>query len=308
MDPEFQRILDQLKREAEGLREVGREREVIEGALEAEISLKRQLTTVEEGLLRAVLEDNLALGDQQEILEDLRAPAEEYGLALAALAKLETAGRVTTEEATRARRLARIEMLETQRSGVAGIERGLLKLQDTAGDFATTTEEALTSAFRAAEDAVVDFFMTGELGFGQLVNSILKDLTRLAVQRAIIAPLADLFDTASPGGGAAGGTGFLSRLGSFEGVLAGGSLGDLFGFADGGGFTVGGPSGRDRTPVQFMATRGEEVEITPAGGRRGRGVTNIFNVRPQTLDNFNRSLSQLQNRAAAGVTRAGGRA
>ena len=307
LDPEFQRILDQLKREAEGLREVGREREILEGTLEAELSLKRQLTTTEEGLLRTVLEDNLALRDQQEILEDLRAPAEEYGLALAALAKLETAGKVTTEEATRARRLARIEMLETQRSGVAGIERGLLKLQDTAGDFAATTEEALTNAFGAATTAMEDFFMTGELGFEQLVNSIIRDLTRLAIQRAIIAPLAGLFNTTSSGGGA-GGTGFLSRLGSFEGVLAGGSLGGLFGFANGGSFTVGGPSGRDRTPVQFMATRGEEVEITPAGGRRSRGVTNIFNVRPQTLDNFNRSLSQLQNQAAAGVTRAGGRA
>ena len=36
---------------------------------------------------------------------------------------------------------------------------------------------------------------------------------------------------------------------------------------------VGGPSGIDRTPVSFMATRGERVDITPRGGGGGINFT-----------------------------------
>lgn len=193
LDPEFQRVLDQLKREAEGLREVGREREVLEGILEAEVGLKRQLTTVEEGLLKAVLGDNLALRDQQEVLEDLRAPAEEYGLALAALSRLEADGRVTTEELTRSRRRARIELLETQTDAVSGFERAFLKMGEEVEDFAALAERSLTDAFRGAEDALVEFVTAGKLSFRDLADSVLRDLARMAIRARITKPLFDFF-------------------------------------------------------------------------------------------------------------------
>jgi hypothetical protein len=45
-----------------------------------------------------------------------------------------------------------------------------------------------------------------------------------------------------------------------------------FGFATGGSFMVGGPGGTDKTPVGFMATRGERVTVeTPDQQRRGDG-------------------------------------
>ena len=37
---------------------------------------------------------------------------------------------------------------------------------------------------------------------------------------------------------------------------------------------VGGPPGIDQTPVSFMATRGERVDITPRGGM-GAGTVNF---------------------------------
>ena len=49
-------------------------------------------------------------------------------------------------------------------------------------------------------------------------------------------------------------------------------------YQHGGSFMVGGPSGIDRTPVSFMATRGERVDITPRGG--GRGMTLHFHYSP----------------------------
>ena len=311
LDPEFQRILDQLKREAQGLREVGREREIVEGLLEAEVSLKRTLTEVEEGLLRPALANNLALRDRQEILEDLRAPAEQYALALVAITRLEADSKLSTEEATRARRLSRIELLETQRDGAAGFERALLKMTESTADFAATAEAALTNTFNNAATAMEDFFVTGKLGFEQLITGMIRDLTRLALQRAILAPLSNfLFPSGSGGGSAAGG--FLSKAGGFEGLLGGGSLSQLtglFGFAHGGSFTVGGPGGTDQSLVQFKATRGEEVEVTPPGQRRrGVSVTNIWNVKTPDVSSFNRSETHFMNRAAAGITRATGRA
>jgi len=51
-------------------------------------------------------------------------------------------------------------------------------------------------------------------------------------------------------------------------------------FAEGGSFMVGGPAGRDKTPVRFMASRGERVDITPANGnaRRINDRPHITNV------------------------------
>jgi hypothetical protein len=42
-------------------------------------------------------------------------------------------------------------------------------------------------------------------------------------------------------------------------------------FQHGGSFTVGGPQGIDRTPVFFMASRGEQVTVTPKTGRGSGG-------------------------------------
>jgi hypothetical protein len=47
------------------------------------------------------------------------------------------------------------------------------------------------------------------------------------------------------------------------------------GFANGGSFTVGGPGGVDKTPVSFMATRGENVTVTPPG-RGGGGFQFVY--------------------------------
>ena len=43
-------------------------------------------------------------------------------------------------------------------------------------------------------------------------------------------------------------------------------------FQHGGSFLVGGSGGVDQTPVSFMATRGERVDITPRGGRGGGAI------------------------------------
>lgn len=74
----------------------------------------------------------------------------------------------------------------------------------------------------------------------------------------------------------------ITRLGELEDkeiTITINTVGAIPEFQHGGSFTVGGPPGVDNTPVFFMASRGEEVSVTPAarspggggGGGGGRG-------------------------------------
>ena len=137
---------------------------------------------------------------------------------------------------------------------------------------------------------------------------MIRDLVRLSVQGAIISPLSKIL------GGDGGG---LQSV--FDLIFSGGGPGSLPaaagfaesipGFSHGGSFTVGGPGGTDRAFVGFMATRGEEVEVTPPGRRRGSqgGVTQIWNISTPDVDGFRRSQGQLLSRAAAGIARVQGK-
>lgn len=70
---------------------------------------------------------------------------------------------------------------------LAGFENGLDRLFLKVSDVAGGIEQAMTNAFSAAEDAIVDFVMTGEFNFSKLVDSILADITRLLARQAILA-------------------------------------------------------------------------------------------------------------------------
>jgi hypothetical protein len=54
----------------------------------------------------------------------------------------------------------------------------------------------------------------------------------------------------------------------------------------GGAWTVGGESGTDRNLVQFMASRGEHVEVTPTGEERGPKYPVTFNVYVNNRDDL----------------------
>jgi hypothetical protein len=69
--------------------------------------------------------------------------------------------------------------------------------------------------------------------------------------------------------------------------VRGGSHGSMEGMQRGGAFDVGGPSGADQNLVQFVATRGEHVEVTPAGEQpRGPQYPVTFNVYVNNRDDL----------------------
>ncbi len=97
--------------------------------------------------------------------------------------------------------------------------------------------QALERAFRGfgneATRAIVEFAKTGELSVGSMVDSILTDLARLAVQRKIMDPLLKAFDAvlgnlSFSGIGKVTGTSSLSNIGvetTFAGVAHRGGIG-----------------------------------------------------------------------------------
>lgn len=64
-------------------------------------------------------------------------------------------------------------------------------------------------------------------------------------------------------------------------------------FAHGAGFTVGGRGGVDSNLVQFMATRGERVDVTPVGGRGGVEV-NVYAPPGSTVEEQRRQSGDLE--------------
>ncbi|KKM72181.1 hypothetical protein LCGC14_1423020, partial [marine sediment metagenome] len=63
----------------------------------------------------------------------------------------------------------------------------------------------------------------------------------------------------------------------------------LGGFQEGGSFTVGGSGGPDSQPVNFMATPGERVDVTPSG--QGGGITININAPVFGVDDLDAKLN-----------------
>ena len=80
---------------------------------------------------------------------------------------------------------------EYQRSTEFGAKAALRTYIEDATNAAKQAEHAVTGAFKSMEDALTQFVMTGKLDFNSLANSIISDLIRIQIQRAITLPLAN---------------------------------------------------------------------------------------------------------------------
>ena len=97
-----------------------------------------------------------------------------------------------------ARRRARAGEEEARRRLAAsrrwqdGVRRGLAQVREETTDYARVAERAVTGAFRSMSDGIEEFVRTGKLRIGDLVEDVLAQFTRLAVQQAALG----LFDWA----------------------------------------------------------------------------------------------------------------
>jgi tape measure domain-containing protein len=82
------------------------------------------------------------------------------------------------------------ERLLRLRDGWEGAKQALVDYADMAGNMGESVGNAVTNTFRSMEDAMVDFVANGKADFTSLVDSIVADLARIAIQRSITGPLA----------------------------------------------------------------------------------------------------------------------
>ena len=232
--------------------------------------------------------------EAERIFRSTRTEAERYAEELAKLESIKAAGLITDETYNR-----QLQALSEQYQGQTDV---LTTLQDRLEDFVKTSQDiaggigdAFVEAFSAGSDAVADFVKTGKIDFSSLITNFIADLARLAAQKYIFGPLANML------GGALGGLG-----GAFANILHEGGIAGSGGgrravnpaiFAGAPRFHSGGLAG-DEVPA--ILQRGERVlsRAETAAYDRGGSPTVIFNVKDA------QSLRQSRAQIAADAARA----
>jgi len=292
----FADFVKELTTENELLKLNSAEREKLQAVLKIEKELKRSLTQDERALILSLLDENEVLKKASEIYEQIKGPAYDYQLALKAINELLKEGRINQDEFNKATLNARITFLDTQTDLASGFERGFLKILQKTGDFAKQAEDIVTNAFDGMSQAIADLVVDGSADFGSLIKTINKQIVQLVVSQAF----QQLFGNKGIGGAAGTGGGNI-----FSSLFSG--LKSLFGFANGGSFTVGAgsavgslPGQIDNRLVAFRAKDGENVTVTPKGqsASSGQPIQVIFNVQTPDVKGFKESQSQLAAKAA----------
>lgn len=195
-------------------------------------------------------------------------------------------------------------------------------------------------AFDRIGSSVTRMMLEGKssgIEFKDVMLGVVSEIGQSFIQLAAVNPLKNaLFGSSAPtlssAGGLFGGSGIMpGEWGGGGGILSsiGSSIGSIFGFADGGSFTVGSgmPSinaGRDNRLVQFAARDGERVTVETPGQQRmsagesaamSGGGGRTINIYPdlrgasaETVNALHQMVRQLdanlESRAISGVVKA----
>jgi len=184
-------------------------------AVEEQITLHHELV----GLKQEDQLNELARG-----YDEVKAAAFEYAKVKSELTDLANANKISEDAYTKALYESERALLKAKAaSGDMNESDQFLKgMNDGLYDFANNNKtvfeemsELTTKSFSSMTDELTEFVTTGKADFKGLVDSIVKDLTRIAIQKSITEPLAD----AMFGGGSSSGGGI---LGSVMGMFGGG--------------------------------------------------------------------------------------
>lgn len=201
-------------------------------------------------------------------------------------------------------------------TGWAAVREELSRYASEAMDWGKGLGSALTSAFRSAEDAIASFVTGGKIDFKALADSILADITRIAVRSAILGPLANALGGGSGGllGGLFGGGGGLFAGIFHQGGVAGGPaqqrLVPALAFAGAPRFHDGGVAGLRADEVPAILQRGEMVlsraQLAAIGAaREARPPVNVvMNISTPDAGSFRYAQGQIAADAARAMERA----
>lgn len=273
----FQDLLDDLERERVLLSLTNDEREIRADLFAAEDALKRELSLTESEQLEGLLRRNQALRQQDEILQDILGPQEDYERALAALNALLADGRISLDDYNRALEDQRRSYLQSQDTIASGVELFMLDMREQARVTGEDVYGFLQGAFDRVSSAIKDFVRTGRLDFKELFLGIVADFIESGIQEMI----ASLFS--SIGGMSSGGGGIFATIASFffenGGIMGPNGPLALTRYASGG--IASSPQlamfGEGSKPEAYVPLPdGRTIPVTMSGG--GGGPTIVVNV------------------------------
>ncbi len=219
-------------------------------------------------------------------------------------------------EASRAAGEAAATAATQAATGWAAVREELSRYASEAMDWGKGLGSALTSAFRSAEDAIASFVTGGKIDFKALADSILADITRIAVRSAILGPLANALGGGGGGllGGLFGGGGGLFAGIFHQGGVAGGPaqqrLVPALAFAGAPRFHDGGLAGLRADEVPAILQRGEMVlsraQLAAIGAARETRppVNVVMNISTPDANSFRYAQGQIAADAARAMERA----
>ncbi len=289
-------------------------------------------------LAEALRQEEQLRQEGARLIAETRTPAEQLAATIAYLNELQRAGAIDAETHGRALADAYGEMdrsaqdaLATSREWQDGMSRALQDYAARATDAAANAEQVTTQAFAHMEDALVAFVQTGKMDFKGLADSIIADLTRIAIRQAIIGPLAGaLFGAAgagagggllgsamslfSSGGGAAAGADAAAAGAPYALVWhQGGVVGqdtapqrpvDPVLFLNAPRYHAGGRVGLGANEVPAILERGETVIPKGRAPKGTAGVTVYMTVNARDAESFRKSENQLAGELAVRLARA----
>lgn len=189
--------------------------------------------------------------------------------------RIELQGIIASKDATNAdvqiaqAKLDRLDLAKAQdsaridRNNQGPLQQYLDQLPKSAAELNEAYQRVATDGLGALNQGLVDA-ITGAKSLGDVfknvANQIIADLLRIALQKAIIAPLANALGGLFGGGG-----------GGFNGLLGDAPGGGIPGLAQGGSFMAGGIGGVDRNILSVngipraMVSANERISVSPSG-------------------------------------------
>ena len=200
-------------------------------------------------------------------------------------------------------------------TGWAAVRDALSRYADDAMDWGKGVGNALTSAFRSAEDALASFVTGGKVDFKGFADSLQADITRIAIRSAILGPIAGALGGMGAGlmGGQSAGGGLLAGIFHQGGVVGGPATERLvppLAFAAAPRLHDGGMAGLRADEVPAILQRGEMVlsraQVAAMGSARDtpRPVNVVMNITTPDAGSFRQSQGQIAADAARAMQRA----
>lgn len=155
-----------------------------------------------------------------------------------------------------------------------GTTRALQNYIDSANDVASQVSGALTNGFKNAEDAVVNFAMTGKGSFKDFANSVIADFLRIQTRAALSGVLSQVLG-AMGGGGSVGNAGFGDYKGYYDGLAGARAIGGPVSAGSMYQVNERGPELLNVGNKQYLMTGSKGGSVTPNSGMGADNSTTI---------------------------------